>query len=155
MSLVSVIIPVYNGEKYIEKCLKSLIDQSLKDIQIICVNDGSTDNTLSILNQFASKDNRIKVISTDNRGQGSARNTALKEANGEYISFIDADDWINENALELLYNKAKSDDLDMLIYQMVNYIEDSKKYIETDLYNHTCFENNSINENDVFSYKDT
>ena len=155
MSLVSVIIPVYNGEKYIEKCLKSLIDQSLKDIQIICVNDGSTDNTLSILNQFASKDNRIKVISTDNRGQGSARNTALKEANGEYISFIDADDWINENALELLYNKAKSDDLDMLIYQMVNYIDDSKKYIETDLYNHTCFENNSINENTVFNYKDT
>ena len=155
MCLVSIIIPVYNGEKYIGKCLKSVINQSLNDIQIICVNDGSTDNTISILNHFASKDNRIKILSTENRGQGSARNIGLKHATGEYISFFDADDWINENALELLYNKAKSEDLEMLFFQMVNYIENSKKYIETDLYNHTCFEKNSINENNIFSYKDT
>ncbi|ADC46920.1 glycosyl transferase GT2 family [Methanobrevibacter ruminantium M1] len=154
MTKVSVIIPIYNGEKYLKECLDSVCCQSLKDIQIICVNDGSTDKTLSILNGFASKDKRIKIISTENRGQGSARNTALKEAQGEYISFVDADDWISENALELLYFHAKSKDLDMLFFQMINYMDNSKNYVETELYNHLCFERNAIDEDTIFNFND-
>lgn len=82
---VSVIIPVYNTEKYLKECLNSVINQSLKDIEIICVNDGSTDNSLKILNAYANKDNRIKILSQENKGQGAARNLALKYTNGKYI----------------------------------------------------------------------
>ena len=76
---ISIIIPVYNGEKFICECLDSVINQSLNEIEIICINDGSTDNTLDILNEYAFKDNRIKIITTENNGQGHARNLAIKE----------------------------------------------------------------------------
>ena len=120
---VSIIVPIYNGEKYLNQCLDSLSNQTLKNIEIICVNDGSTDKTSSILNTYSAKDNRFKIITTENHGQGSARNTALNEANGEYIAFIDADDWIELNSIELLYKNAKLNDLDMLFFQMVNYMQ--------------------------------
>ena len=110
---LSVIIPVYNVEQYLPKCLASVVQQTLKDIEIICVNDGSTDNCLKILEEFKSKDNRIKIINKENAGLGNARNTGLEEAKGEYISFIDSDDYIDENFFELLYNEAKEDDADV------------------------------------------
>ncbi len=155
MYSVSIIIPIYNAEKYIKKCLDSICNQTLNNVEIICVNDGSTDNSLKILNKYASKDNRIKVISTINNGQGSARNIGLNEAKGEYIGFVDADDWVTSNAFELLYNKAKSFDLDMVFFQMVNYIENTKKFIETDLYNHKCFDNHGITESSIFNSHNT
>ena len=155
MYSVSVIIPIFNGEKYLNKCLDSICNQTLIDIEIICIDDGSTDNTLSILEKYSSKDQRIKIISTENNGQGAARNLALNQAKGEYIAFVDADDWIDNDALELLYNDAKSKNLDLLFYQMVNYMDYSKKYIETDLYNHICFEKNGIDENIIFNSYDT
>ena len=84
---VSVILPVYNQEKYLETAINSLRNQSLKDIEIICVNDGSTDNSLNILNDYVQKDARIKLINQKNQGPGAARNTGLKAAKGEYIAF--------------------------------------------------------------------
>lgn len=155
MYSISVIIPIYNEGSYIKKCLDSICNQTLSNLEIICVDDGSTDNTPMILNEFQSKDNRIKVISTTNSGQGFARNRALDIAKGEYIAFIDADDWIELNSFELLYSKAKSDDLDILFFQMINYIENSNNYVETDLYNYKCFENNGISENIIFNSEDT
>ncbi|MBQ9246368.1 glycosyltransferase [bacterium] len=110
---VSVILPVYNVEQYLPKCLASVVQQTLKDIEIICVNDGSTDNCLKILEDFKSKDNRIKIINKQNAGLGNARNTGLEEAKGEYISFIDSDDYIDENFLELLYTEATENDADV------------------------------------------
>lgn len=110
---VSVIIPIYNVEQYLPKCLASVVQQTLKDIEIICVNDGSTDNCLKILEEFKSKDNRIKIINKENAGLGNARNSGLEVANGEYISFIDSDDYIDEDFLELLYNEAKESDADV------------------------------------------
>ena len=154
MCNVSIIIPIYNGEPYINKCLDSICNQTLNDIEIICINDGSTDNTLKILKKYASKDKRITIISTENNGQGSARNKALNIAKGEYIGFIDADDWVELNTFELLYNKAKSKDLDLLFFQMINYINNTKKLVETDLYNHSCFNENNI-YNNIFNHKDT
>lgn len=110
---VSVILPVYNVEQYLPKCLASIVQQTLKDIEIICVNDGSTDNCLKILEDFKSKDNRINIINKKNAGLGNARNTGLEQAKGEYISFIDSDDYIDENFLELLYNEAKENNADV------------------------------------------
>lgn len=102
---ISVIIPVYNVEQYLEKCLDSIINQSLKDIEIICINDGSTDNSLEILETYQKQDERIKIINKKNEGQGIARNEGLKIAKGEYISFVDPDDWLEQGMYEFLYNK--------------------------------------------------
>jgi glycosyltransferase involved in cell wall biosynthesis len=105
---ISVIIPVYNVEKYLEKCLESVINQTLGEIEIICINDGSTDNSLQILEDFAQNDKRIKIINKENSGQGSARNIGMQQATGQYISFIDSDDWIDLNMYEKLYENAKT-----------------------------------------------
>lgn len=110
---VSVIIPVYNAAKFLGECLDSLLNQTLKDIEIICVNDGSKDNSLEILNQYAEKDSRIKVLNQSNQGQSAARNNAMKLAQGEYIGFVDSDDWVDENYYEQLYNAAKRFDSDI------------------------------------------
>lgn len=110
---VSVIIPVYNSEKYLEKCLNSLIKQTLEDIEIVCINDGSTDNSLEILNAYAKKDRRIKVLSQKNLKQGAARNNGLKIAQGEFISFVDSDDWVDFDYLEKLYNAAIDNNVNM------------------------------------------
>lgn len=152
---VSVIVPVYNGEKYLNQCLDSISNQTLENIEIICINDGSSDNTSSILKKYSSKDNRFKIITTENRGQGCARNTALNEAVGKYISFVDADDWIESDSLELLYKKAESDNLDMVFFQMVNYMQSSDNFVSTDLYNIKSFENNAIDEHVTFNHNNT
>lgn len=107
MVRVSVIIPVYNVEKYLERCLKSVVEQSLKDIEIIVVNDGSTDGSGAICEKFAKSDNRIKIINQKNKGIGSARNTGMKSASGEYIGFVDSDDWIDSDFFEKLYDTAQ------------------------------------------------
>ena len=151
---VSVIVPVYNGEKYLKDCLNSILNQTLINIEIICVDDGSTDSSSEILKEFSFKDSRVKILSTENKGQGFARNLALKECNGEFIAFIDADDWINPKALELLSLKAKNNNLDMLFFQMVNYMEYSGDFVETELYNHQCFINMGIHENTIFNSED-
>ncbi len=108
---VSIIVPVYNAEKYLKDALDSLVNQTLKDIEIICVNDGSTDNSLEILKSYAQKDERVKIISQANRGQSSARNAGLKIAKGEYIGFLDADDWVERFAFEDLYSNATNTDI--------------------------------------------
>ena len=107
MPKVSVIIPVYNAEEYLYDCLDSIINQTLKDIEIICVNDGSSDKSLEILNEYASNDGRFIILTQDNQGAGVARNKGLDNANGEFVSFIDPDDFYpNYNTLEILYNTA-------------------------------------------------
>lgn len=98
--LVSIIVPVYNTEKYVSECLNSLIQQSYAHIEIIAVDDGSTDNSLKILNDISAKDRRLKVFSQRNQGVSAARNLALKKATGEYIMFVDADDWIDSSTIE-------------------------------------------------------
>lgn len=100
--LISFIIPVYNAELYLSKCLESLLQQTLSQIEIICVNDGSTDASLKILESYAHADSRLKVISQKNAGPATARNTGLAEASGEYLWFVDADDWIELNSVEQL-----------------------------------------------------
>lgn len=112
---VSIIIPVYNVEKYLKQCLDSVVNQTLTEIEVICVDDGSTDNSLQILGEYAENDDRIKVISKKNGGISSARNKGMEYATGEYIGFVDSDDWIELNMYEKLYENAKFHDSDMVM----------------------------------------
>ena len=100
MPELSVIIPVYNTEQYLRECLDSVVTQTYKDMEIICVNDGSTDNSLEILNEYKEKDTRIKVITIKNQGPAIARNTGLYAATGKYITFVDSDDYLEKNTYE-------------------------------------------------------
>lgn len=126
---VSVIIPVYNVEAYLRECLDSVINQTLKEIEIICVDDGSTDSSLEILKEYAKKDNRISVLTQENLHAGVARNAGLAVAKGEYLSFLDSDDFFELDMLKETYNKVKSDSTDVCIFSaiMLDYKENEKK----------------------------
>ncbi len=112
---VSIIVPTYNNEKYLSKCLMSLVQQTLKEIEIIVVNDGSTDRTSEILDEFSKVDKRIKIINQQNKKQGAARNSGMKVASGEYIGFVDSDDWVDLDYYEKLYNAAKKNNSDIAL----------------------------------------
>ena len=109
--LFSIIIPVYNVEKYLRDCLDSVLGQTCPDWEAICVNDGSTDESNVILEEYLEKDSRFKVINQDNRGLSSARNTGMDNAEGNYILFLDSDDWLGKNALEVLAGNMGGEDL--------------------------------------------
>jgi Glycosyltransferases involved in cell wall biogenesis len=111
---VSIIVAVYNMEEYLSDCLDSLINQTLQDIEIICVDDGSTDASLQILNEYAKREKRIKVIHKENGGVSSAKNAGIEAATGEYITFVDSDDWIDLDGLEVLYNAAEKNNADIV-----------------------------------------
>lgn len=98
--MISIVIPVYNAEKFLPQCLDSLVNQTYRDLEIICVNDGSTDGSLAILEQYAAKDTRIKVISQENQGPSEARNNGISEAEGEWMMFVDSDDWLEMDCCE-------------------------------------------------------
>jgi len=118
---VSVIMPIYNVEPYLRQCLDSVVNQTLKEIEIICVDDGSTDASLDILKEYAEKDKRITVITQKNLYAGVARNAGLSQAKGEYLSFLDSDDFFEPNMLEEMYEKAKSDNSDIVICAWESY----------------------------------
>jgi glycosyltransferase involved in cell wall biosynthesis len=122
---ISVIIPVYNTEKELPKCLKSICDQTYKDLEIICIDDGSTDGSSQVLDEFSMKDNRIKVVHQKNGGESNARNTGLKMASGEYIAFCDCDDWIDTDMYEILARELNCENIDMV---------GGSWYKETDVY---------------------
>ena len=129
---VSVIVPVYNVEKFLSRCLESLLNQTLKDIEIICINDGSTDKSLEILKTYIQQTSspppsKLKIISTENKGQSAARNLGLKMARGEYIGFVDADDWVDLDFFEKLYDASKGI-YDVVCTDAVSY-PDGKGYI--------------------------
>lgn len=122
--MISIIIPIYNVEKYLSKCIESLVGQTYKDIEIILINDGSPDHCLSICEQYSKKDNRIIVIDQENKGVSAARNAGLKMAKGEYIGFVDPDDWIAVDMYEGLHSVIKQSDVDMVICGYEYYSED-------------------------------
>lgn len=113
MDLISIIIPVYNVESYLKECLESVINQSYKNLEIILVNDGSTDNSLKICESFANFDSRIKIINKTNGGLSDARNVGLKEASGKYISLIDSDDFVDNDYIEYMYRGLVDSDSDI------------------------------------------
>lgn len=125
MVKVSIIVPVYNTAKYLSMCIESLINQTLKDIEIILINDGSTDESESIIKKY--KDKRIKYIFKKNEGIGKTRNLGIEKTNGEYLAFIDSDDYIEPNFCEVMYNKAIKDECDIVI---CDYYKDINERLE-------------------------
>lgn len=123
---ISVIIIAYNIEEYIERCLKSVLMQSLSEIEIIIINDGSTDNTLKIINELVINDSRVKIINKKNSGIIEARKSGIEIASGEYILFVDGDDWLELNACDRLYEIATENNLDLIIYNAFWVYKDKK-----------------------------
>lgn len=123
---ISVIVPVYNTEKFLARCLDSLVQQTIKDIEIIIVNDGSIDSSQNIINEFVKTyPNKILAFSQQNAGQSVARNFALKHVSGDYITFVDSDDWLERNALELLYDSIISINSDIAVCDINIYRQDT------------------------------
>ncbi len=122
---VSVVVPVYNVELYLKQCLDSLVNQTLKNIEIVCVNDGSADNSLSIIEQYAQQDDRITVVSRKNGGLSAARNSGAAAARGKYLYFLDSDDFIVPNALERMFTISEKEKLDILYFGVQNYCENN------------------------------
>ena len=152
MVAVSIVIPVYNIEKYLPVCLDSIINQTFTDFEVICVNDGSKDNSLNILEEYAKRDLRIKVISQENGGSGSARNNGLKNAQGKYIQFLDGDDYFELEMLEKLYSLAEKHNAEIAVCS-------SKKVDDDGNVTETRNPNSPLNLNlipfdKVFNYKD-
>ena len=124
---VSVLVPIYNVDVFLSECLDSLVNQTLKEIEIICINDGSTDNSLEIIKDYAENDKRIVVINKKNSGYGDSMNQGLKKATGEYVGIVESDDFIDLDAFEKMYKIAKSYDLDVVKSNYYEYYGDIKK----------------------------
>ena len=136
---VSVIIPVFNPGYLLYKCLDSVVNQSLNEIEIICVDDGSTDGSLDILNEYSEKDNRFKILHQENKGAGVARNKAIDESTGEFIIFLDSDDWIENDMCEKLYIHARNSNSDLVIFDAIWHTVDGDKifkYFSNDEFKH-------------------
>ena len=147
---VSVIIPVYNTEKYLRQCLDSVINQTLREIEIICVDDGSTDESLTILHEYEAKDARVAVMKQKNLGGGAARNKGLVIAKGKYLSFLDSDDFFEKDMLESAYEQCEKTDAQVCVYQVMRYdINAGKTYLDTGSWRKSNFP-----EKDVFSRAD-
>lgn len=152
MVKVSVVIPVYNVEDFLGECLDSITNQTLDDIEIICVNDGSSDRSLEILNEYASNDDRFTVVSQENGGHAVATNRGISLAKGEYLYLMDSDDILKLNALEDTVKIAEEKNVDFVIFQAINYYMDKNEYKEQ--------ENYSMNKladfvgEDVFNWRD-
>ncbi|MCS5422118.1 MULTISPECIES: glycosyltransferase family 2 protein [Psychrilyobacter] len=116
MPKISIIVPVYNTEKYLKKCLDSLINQTFKDIEIITVNDGSTDRSIKILENYAKKDDRIIVLDLENQGPSGARNSGIQIAKGKFTMFVDSDDWMDYSSCEKVYNHAQLNKADTVLF---------------------------------------
>lgn len=146
---ISIIVPVYNASKYLSECLDSIAKQTLKDIEIICINDGSTDNSLQILNDYFAKDKRFVIINQENQGVSVARNTGIESAKGDYIAFVDSDDYIKSDFLEILYSKAVKNNAEISAADIV-YVANGKLKYDNYMSKQTFKANKSL----LTSYKD-
>ena len=134
MVCVSVVIPIFNVEEFLEECLDCIVNQSLEDIEIICVNDGSTDRSLDILNKYSKKDNRFIIISQENMGHAAATNVGMALATGKYLYLMDADDFLALSALEETFNYAEEKNADIVLFQSQYYDNDKKNFFKSELY---------------------
>lgn len=141
MIKISVIIPVFNTEKYIEKCIESVINQTLKEIEIIVLNDGSTDDSDKIIRSY--KDRRIKYINKKNEGIAITRNKGIKSAKGKYITFVDSDDYIDSTFCEKMYNKAEKENCDIIICDYYNINDNKKSIIKLNSFKNSNLKDNS------------
>lgn len=152
MVKVSVVLPVYNVEPYLRDCMDSIVNQTLTDIEIICVNDGSPDNSLAILKEYAAKDSRVSVYDQENGGHAVATNRGIELATGDYLFCMDSDDILDLRALELTYEKAIEKDVDFVLFKAINYDDENDRYYETEVYSMDKIA--AVVGDDVFNYND-
>lgn len=132
MELISIIISAYNIEQYISRCLDSVINQSYKNIDIVVVNDGSTDNTLNIIKDYSNKDNRINIVNQDNKGLIEARKSGYKYSKGKYVLFIDGDDWISNKTIEVLTKYINEKSVDIINYKCILEYDNKEQLLDWD-----------------------
>ena len=151
---VSIIVPIYNSEKYMSKCIESILNQTLSEIEIILVNDGSTDNSRKIIENYAKKDNRIKVIHQQNSGPSVARNKGIRIAKGKYIGFVDSDDYIEPNMYEELYNNANNKNIEvaMCSYNEKHLYNDIEYVIKPKLDSNRIYEKEDIKQGIISTF---
>ena len=130
MCKVSIIVPAYNAEAYLRQCLDSIISQTLQDIEILCINDGSKDSTLEIMREYAAKDSRLKVIDKPNTGYGNSMNVGLQMAKGEYIGIVESDDFVKPEMYQVLYEAASKNELDLVKADFVVFMEAEGKRMD-------------------------
>ena len=146
---VSIVLPVYNVERYLKQCLDSILNQTFSDFELICVNDGSTDGSPSVLEAYARKDKRIRIIHQNNQTLGAARNNGFAAARGKYVIFLDSDDFFKQDMLASCYQRAEATKADIVLFAFCAYLETKKTYSEKRGLNTTI-----IGETPVFSRKD-
>lgn len=147
MAKVSIIVPIYNVEKYLSKCLESLINQTFKEIEILAISDGSPDNSVEIIKKYCKKDKRVKCIEKENGGYGSVLEYAIKNITSEYFLVCDPDDWLDENAIEILYSKAKESSLDIVVGSKYLVYNDNNEMV----YDDSKFYNCHVKSNEVYT----
>ncbi len=126
---VSIVVPIYNVELYLEKCVDSLLAQTMSNIEIILVDDGSTDGSRRICEKYSKVDQRVQVINQQNGGLSSARNTGTIVAKGTYITYVDADDWLEHETCEKVYNIAEEGEYDLVFWQMIKEYENDSVFV--------------------------
>lgn len=149
---VSVVIPVYNTEEYLRQCMDSIVNQTLEDIEIICIDDGSTDGSAEILKDYEANDSRIRIYTQENQGPSAARNRGMSLAGGKYIYFMDADDFIETNTLKELYDISEKTDAEMVLFKEINYVDETGEMYTTTYYDMPYLADNVGGR--VFTYRD-
>ena len=144
MPELSIIVPVYNTEQYLEECLESIHCQTLQDIEVICVDDGSTDSSLSIIKRFSQRDSRFRVIQKSNSGYGHSMNLGMDAAQGKYIGIVESDDWILQNMMQTLYENAEMNEVDFVKADFYRFVHQSDGTVRR-IYNHLTGENQYYN----------
>lgn len=154
MPKVSIIVPIYNAEKYMEKCIDSILNQTLNDIEVILVNDGSTDNSSKIADEYAKNDRRIKVIHQENSGPSVARNNGIKTAIGKYIGFVDSDDYIELEMYEKLFNivDAKEVQVAMCGYNEIHAYDNTKIIVKSNLISNKIYSKEEIKKDIISTF---
>lgn len=152
---ISIIIPVYNTEKYLKQCLNSLINQTYSNLEIICVNDGSTDGSLNILEDYSTLDKRVKVFTQENKGQSAARNFGIEKSTGDYLSFIDSDDWVYltlyQTFVDMIQNHEK--EIDIWMFNVASFVEGQNDIIQKVFFESSDW-NNHISDNVIHTFDD-
>ena len=150
---LSIVIPVYNSQRYINECLDSILNQTLDNIEIICIDDRSTDNSFNILQDYANNYDNIKVFrNEENKGAGFSRNRGLSYIKGDYFAFVDSDDFLDETAYEKVFNLVKAEDLDFAMFQLINYDDETGEVYTESYYDIKCLGDDYTQK--VFNHKD-
>lgn len=151
---ISIIVPIYNAEKYIDKCIESIINQTFKDIEIILINDGSSDGSRNIIDRYAKKDKRIIAIYQENSGPSVARNKGIKIAKGKYIGFVDSDDYIEETMYEELYNLVNDNNIQvgMCAYNELHFYDNTQRITRTRLHSQKVYNKEEIKKNIISTF---